>query len=123
MIPYPRCKDCYIHTGFFFDYSVLSLKIYEQIDKIKSKYTIKQLIATGHSLGGALALIAGLEMKMNYGNLFEVHVHNFGQPRVANANLAQFMKSKLNSIFRVTHYQDLVPHVPFEWMKFAHPGN
>lgn len=40
MIPYPRCKDCYIHTGFFFDYSVLSLKIYEQIDKIKSKYTI-----------------------------------------------------------------------------------
>jgi len=33
------------------------------------------------------------------------------------------MKSKLNSIFRVIHYQDLVPHVPFEWMKYAHPGN
>lgn len=60
MVLYPRCKDCYIHLGFLFDYSVLSIKMYEQIEKIKSKFIVKSFLATGHSLGGALALIAAM---------------------------------------------------------------
>lgn len=31
------------------------------------------------------------------------------------------MKNKINSIYRVIHNQDLVPHVPFEWIKYVHP--
>ena len=65
-------------------------------------------------------MIAGTEVKMNYGNKFEVEVHTFGQPRVGEANLAQFMKSKIDTIFRVVHNRDIVPHVPFEWLKYVH---
>lgn len=60
---------------------------------------------------------------MKYGTKYDVEVHNFGQPRVGDSNLAQFMKNKLNGIFRVVHNRDLVPHVPFEFMKYAHPPN
>jgi len=74
-------------------------------------------------LGAALSIIAALEIKVNYGNQYQVEAHNFGQPRVGDVNLAQFMKTKLNGIFRVVHYQDLVAHVPFEWTKYAHPPN
>jgi hypothetical protein len=28
MVSYPRCKDCFIHGGFYFDFSILSVKIY-----------------------------------------------------------------------------------------------
>jgi predicted lipase len=93
MVQYPRCKGCWIHAGFYFDFSVLSLKMYESIDKLLAKYEVRKFVATGHSLGGALALIAGTEVKMNYGNKFEIEVHTFGQPRVGEVNLAQFMKS------------------------------
>jgi hypothetical protein len=57
---------------------------------------------------------------MNYGDKFTVEVHTFGQPRVGEANLAQFMKSKLDTVFRVVHNRDIVPHVPFEWLKYVH---
>lgn len=40
-------------------------------------------------------------------------MHNFGQPRIGDANLAHFIYSKLDGIFRVVHNKDLVPHVPF----------
>jgi predicted lipase len=120
MVQYPRCKGCWIHAGFYFDFSVLSLKMYENIDKLLAKYEVRKFVATGHSLGGALALIAGTEVKMNYGNKFEIEVHTFGQPRVGEVNLAQFMKSKIDTIFRVVHNRDIVPHVPFEWLKYAH---
>ncbi len=50
-MPYPKCKDCYIHAGFYFDFVTLSAQIYEQIDKLVAKYEVKQLVATGHSLG------------------------------------------------------------------------
>lgn len=64
-----------------------------------------------------------MEIKLKYGTKYEVEVHNFGQPRVGDSNLAQFMKSKLNGIFRVVHNKDLVPHVPFEFMKYVHAAN
>jgi hypothetical protein len=70
MVPYPRCKDCFIHAGFYVDFSIHSPKIYEQVDKLLAKYPVKKFVATGHSLGGALALISGIEIKMNYGDKF-----------------------------------------------------
>ena len=72
MIPYPRCKDCFVHAGFYLDFSIIALKLYENIDKILAKYEVKKFVATGHSLGGAIGLIAGLEVKMNYGNRLDV---------------------------------------------------
>jgi putative lipase involved disintegration of autophagic bodies len=50
----------------------LSIKIYENIQKLSAKYPVERIVGTGHSLGGALALVAGLDIKMNYGNKFEV---------------------------------------------------
>ena len=97
--------------------------MFNHIDKLTAKYPVKKIIGAGHSLGAALSIIGALEIKMKYGTKYEVEAHNFGQPRVGNANLAQFMKTKLNGIFRVVHYQDLVPHVPFEWLNYVHPPN
>ncbi len=123
LVPYPKCKDCNVHGGFYFDFMHMEEKVFQLIDKLTAKYNVTKIISTGHSLGAAISLIAGLEIKLKYGAKYIVEVHNFGQPRVGDANLAQFMKTKLNGIFRVVHYKDIVPHVPFEWLKYVHPPN
>lgn len=70
-------------------------------------------------MGGALAMISALELELNYGNVREVHV--FGCPRVGDGNFVQFLKNKVNSIRRVVHNKDIVPHVPLLTQNFVHP--
>lgn len=70
MIPYTRCKECFIHAGFYFDFSLLELKIYENIEMLSSKYEVRKIVGTGHSLGAALSLIAATEIKLRYGNKY-----------------------------------------------------
>lgn len=50
-------------------------------------------------------------MKANFPSQ-KVYIHNFGQPRVGNSYLANYMSDKLDGIFRVVHNRDIVPHVP-----------
>lgn len=68
-------------------------------------------MTTGHSLGGAIAAICAIAVKIHFKNL-NVQIHNFGQPRVGNNKLVQFMTDKLDGIYRVVHNKDIVPHLP-----------
>ena len=76
-------------------------------------HPVSSILNTGHSLGAALSTITGLELALRYPSI-EVHVHNFGSPRLGNENLAQFIHSRLASVLRVVHNRDLVPHLPPE---------
>lgn len=70
-------------------------------------------------MGGALAMISALELQLLYGNVKEIHT--FGCPRVGDMNFAQFLKLKVESIRRVVHSKDIVPHVPLYTQNFLHP--
>lgn len=71
------------------------------------------LFVTGHSLGGALAILAGTRLAPRA-------VYAFGCPRVGNAAFAA--STRLPPIYRVVHGQDLVPRVPPAWLGFEHVG-
>lgn len=83
-----------------------------------AKYPTATILATGHSLGGALSIIAALRIKEKVNR--KVEVHNFGCPRVGNKPMSQYIHSQLENIYRVVHYKDLVPHLPFEWLDYHH---
>jgi len=91
-----------LHNGF-----VVSAKgIYEDIKpKLNQHYKIK---TTGHSLGGAVAVVLAMYLK-NDGYAME-RVITFGQPKVTNLTGS----SKVNEldIWRVVTARDLVPLVP-----------
>jgi hypothetical protein len=72
MSPYPKCKDCSIHTGFYFDFIRMESTVFAHIDKLAAKYEVKKIISSGHSLGAALSMIGGLEIKLKYGSKYEV---------------------------------------------------
>jgi hypothetical protein len=71
----------------------------------------RPLWLTGHSLGGALALLAGWRFQQNF---LTVHrIYTFGAPMVGNAAAIQAIDKEFqNKIYRFVHSPDPVPHLP-----------
>jgi len=76
---------------------------------------------TGHSLGGALALIFAM-MRVQSGGAVE-QVTTLGQPRVMDDEAAKAWKERLqNTLVRVRNGKDPVPCAPFVSEGYAHIG-
>ncbi len=71
----------------------------------------RPLWITGHSLGGALALLAAWRLQRSF---IPVHqVYTFGAPMIGNAVAAEaFHEEFANKIFRFVDEEDLVPLLP-----------
>mgnify|MGYP000232887710 CR=1 FL=1 len=121
MVSYPNCKGCYMHAGFLEDYKAIEGKTEEAIEKLLKEHPGASIVTTGHSLGAALSVIAGLRLKAKFGSS-KVIVHNFGCPRVGNHAMAQYISTRVDTVFRVIHNKDLVAHLPFEYLDYRHPA-
>ena len=92
----------YLHNGF----SYAARAIYAEITpQLKTGYTIN---TTGHSLGGAVALILG--MYLDTDNYTVGKIITFGQPKVTNISGAN--KFQHLNLTRVVTPRDVVPLVP-----------
>lgn len=54
MVPYD-CKGCAVHAGFLEDYRLIEGKVDAKVTALIQKYPTARILATGHSLGGALS--------------------------------------------------------------------
>lgn len=67
---------------------------------------------TGHSLGGALAVICAYDL-IHYQNLAVCGVMTFGQPMVASKNAANYLDERLKSRYvRFVNGRDIVTRIP-----------
>lgn len=94
-------KDAFVLSYFASHYAQFSDWLHKTLANIGlNNY---KLVITGHSLGGALAVHAATDLV--YSGLRPVHkVYTFGQPRVGNKQFDQFLKSKVQDVYRVTHW-------------------
>lgn len=92
------------------------------VELLKVRYPTYRLELVGHSLGGAVAALAGLDFK---GRGWDVRVTTFGEPKVGNAALAAFFDRKFDGegYRRVTHLDDPVPLVPLASMGYRQHGH
>ena len=107
--------DGRVHRGFkgYVD------KIYDQVLAKVKEITAKKwykVYVTGHSLGGASALICT--------NRFEEHFfvqacYTYGSPRPGGWKYSQSFKTK---VFRVRNNNDVVTKVPPTWFGYKHVG-
>ncbi|KAJ6788570.1 hypothetical protein PWT90_07994 [Aphanocladium album] len=139
-VPYPsegdspahRCTNCTVHMGFFKAWQSAKESVIPEIMELRRTHPSKPIHLVGHSLGGAVACLAALELKTSLG-LDNVVVTTFGEPRLGNAGLAGFinrvfdLKDETNvekrSYRRLTHVNDPVPLLPpGEWGYKSHAG-
>ena len=101
--PYGR-----VHRGFWFAFNSVAELLETEINKLGSP----KLVLTGHSLGGALALVAAAEW-LHAGKYEIQSMYTYGQPAVGKKQFPDFLNEKMNgNYFRAVNDDDIVPMVP-----------
>ncbi len=83
----------------------------------------RSLWITGHSLGGALAVLATARLRTMQ-NLQTVNgLYTYGQPRVGDAQFCTSFDQWMGAnTFRFVNYKDIVPRVPFTNLNYGDLG-
>lgn len=111
-----------VHTGFFRAYHPIRDVLFAKLRQLL-KDKPRPIYVTGHSLGGALALMATAELA----NHDEAEVrdsvaacYTFGCPKAGDRSFDQYVKVPL---YRVTNGVDLIPAVPPPFTGYKHVGD
>ena len=65
-----------------------------------------------------MSTFAVLDLLEKYNNRIKSY-YNMGSPRLGNHDFISWASKQL-PIYRVVHYNDIVPHLPFKKMGFFH---
>lgn len=111
-----------VHSGFHAAYTKVRGPLIERLLATGPKEGGgKPIYLTGHSLGGALALVASADLGAVPGLGDRIAaVYTFGAPRVGKANFSEIVKAPH---YRVVNAGDIVPLVPPNWLLgYRHTG-
>lgn len=111
-----------VHRGFAAAYNSVSEQIRKALtDAAVNGGGISRLWLTGHSLGGALATLCALDMRMD--GYYVDGVYTFGSPRVGDSNFATYYNYLLRDrTFRITNGNDVVTRLPAFLAGYKHVG-
>lgn len=126
----PKCTNCTVHMGFLRSWENTRPVVLKHLLEVKAAHPDYDIHLVGHSLGGAVAALAGLELEVKGLNPI---VTTFGEPRLGNVGLRDYLDGvfKLNNnegaeekrFRRITHKDDPVPRLPLtEWGYRMHAG-
>jgi triacylglycerol lipase len=73
---------------------------------------VKQVIVTGHSLGGALSVLGGLDLATNVLPGVSIDLYTFAGPRTGDPKFAGTFNKVIPNCFRVVNFMDVVPQLP-----------
>ncbi|CAL3961940.1 unnamed protein product [Diplocarpon coronariae] len=141
-VPYPgpegagagrECRDCTVHSGFWASWRNTRELVLPHLFRLRAEHPSYGVHLVGHSLGGAVAALAGLELDAGG---FAPVVTTFGEPRIGNVGLRAFVDEVFgrggdrgdrgwdgDRYRRVTHVDDPVPLLPLsEWGYRSHAG-
>lgn len=118
---YSLCSGCSVHTGFSGGYNLVASAVKTAVQNLKAKYRGSKLFITGHSLGGALAILCTADFKSVFGTVDLTYT--FGQPRVGNQAFADWYEATHPNTFRLVDYADIVTHLPPSNLGFVHNNN
>jgi hypothetical protein len=116
-----------VHAGFQAAYKRVADLVRDHVRQFLKEH--KSLMAsgytvhvTGHSMGGAIALFAALDLAAN--NILAVNkisLYTYGQPRTGNLDFADWVSTLgWQHLTRVTANGDLIPHVPPTFLDYNH---
>lgn len=126
---YPHYKNGtgQVHYGFHKAWQQLEAAgLTTMIESMFAGYPDADILITGHSLGGALAQMASLEMKQNpiYNTLSigKVQSITFGSPRWCDQTIATLYRNVVDSNWRIVNQRDVIPTAPLMHLGYHHTG-
>ncbi|KAK3952610.1 Alpha/Beta hydrolase protein [Pseudoneurospora amorphoporcata] len=132
-----KCTNCTVHMGFLASWRSARDYVLPALKAARAKHPDYPVHLVGHSLGGAVAALAALEIRLSLG-WQDVQVTTFGEPRIGNQALVGYLdkafgldneddevkdEGEKRAYRRVTHVNDPVPLLPLtEWGYRSHAG-
>ncbi|OQS00692.1 lipase [Thraustotheca clavata] len=117
--PWKNHPNVYVHQGFFWVYESIGKELITALNQVRKEYPKAPIVMTGHSLGAAIAAIATIDLHEQY-NISIEQLVTFGEPRVGTKGFVEYLLKTVPYLARITHWRDLVPHVPFRWLGYLH---
>jgi triacylglycerol lipase len=98
------------HQGFTAVYESVRDTVITTVNALIASDTYTTLYVTGHSLGGALAVLAALELRER--TALEPIMYNFAAPRVGDPAFRQRYREAVSNSWRTVNTHDIVPTLP-----------
>ncbi|KAF2853221.1 alpha/beta-hydrolase [Plenodomus tracheiphilus IPT5] len=118
VIPTTICSTCSASTGFWTSWLEAQDNVLAAITRARTQYPDYKIVATGHSLGGALASLAAGVLRQKG---LTVDLYTYGAPKIGLEGVSQFLTSTAKGqTFRVTHKADPVPKLPPALLGYRH---
>ncbi|KAG6831994.1 hypothetical protein H0H92_006029 [Tricholoma furcatifolium] len=111
-----------VHSGFRNEHALTSKTITAEVKRLLTAKKANQVTTIGHSLGGALAMLSALSLRLQLPATVKVSSTTFGTPRVGDQAFANFFDLKVKDFKRVNNEHDLVPILPGRFLGFVHPS-
>ncbi len=100
-----------VHHGFYDAYKALKSFIQRYLIRF---YTGQKIIISGHSLGGAIALLLAEALRSDETLNYDVLLYTYGSPRVGDATFVAAAEPLTHH--RMVNNNDMIPGVPAPWM-------
>ena len=108
VIPYdgtnPKIR---VHSGFLKNYK----SVREHVHKIVKESPVKKVVVFGHSMGGAVSVLAALDIQYNFNDV-EVGCFTIGTPRIGNEYFKKSFERRLPDYKHADYGSDLVAQIP-----------
>lgn len=105
-----------VHRGF----RAAMTPVWDEVLEIIEENAFKQLFLTGHSLGGALAMLcAGRAVQANHK---VAALHTYGQPRTGDKEFARWLWKQVPEYYRWRNNNDIVTRIPLGSFGYEHSG-
>ncbi|KAJ9621281.1 hypothetical protein H2203_007333 [Taxawa tesnikishii (nom. ined.)] len=103
------CSGCRVHAGFLESWTATRNDVAAPLKAAVAANPGYPIVATGHSLGAAVATLAAAELRTQG---YNVGLYTYGSPMVGNNAFATFVTNQSGGNYRVTHANDIVPKLP-----------
>jgi predicted lipase len=111
------CTGCTAHAGFWTSWKESRTSVLNAVKTLSQSKPGYKIVATGHSLGGAIASLAAADLRKGG---YTVALYTFGAPRIASPTLSDFISNQPGGNYRITHYNDIVPRLPPIAFNYVH---
>ncbi len=110
-VPFPDIPASgLVHQGFNAVYQTIRDSVIAGVDT--AKVNAASMWVTGHSLGGALALLAAIDFAKNAVPPLVSQLYTFAGPRVGDDTFKSLFDATVPVCYRVVNRWDIVPQVP-----------